>query len=147
MIGAPADSAEPRFAAGRILTRHETNPCCEFPSGAKVTTVVNRSDERCCNHGPHAWQLRQPPAGIVRPAKGHELSVELVEPEIEGAELIEHVGEEFTCEIGNLGCGDGVVRLPQKTPRALGQNNAVLAKKSPHMIDERGSSTSDAVTC
>src|SRR5208283_4493860 len=45
MIGAPADSAEPRFAAGRVLTGHETNPCCELASGPKVTTVVDRSHE------------------------------------------------------------------------------------------------------
>src|SRR5271165_4687815 len=99
MIGAPANSAEPRFAPGRILTRHETNPRCEFPSRAKVTTVVDRGDQRCCNHGPHAWQLREPPAGFVRPAKGHELSVELVESEIEAAEFVEQVAEEFSREI------------------------------------------------
>ena len=89
MIGAPADPAEPRFAAGRILTRHEANPCGEFPSRAKMTTVVNRSDERCCDHRTDAWQLREPPAGFVSPAKSHELSVELVESEIEGADFIE----------------------------------------------------------
>jgi len=99
MIGAPADSAEPRFAAGRVLTGHEANPCCEFASGAKVTTVVDRSDERCCNHRPDAWQLREPPAGFVRPAKGHELSVELVESEIEAAEFVEQIAEELSGEI------------------------------------------------
>ena len=30
----------------------------------------------------------------------------------------------------------GVVRLRQETPRALRQNNAILAKKSPHMTPE-----------
>jgi hypothetical protein len=30
VIGAPANPAEPRFAAGRILTRHEANPRRKF---------------------------------------------------------------------------------------------------------------------
>jgi hypothetical protein len=54
VIGAPAYSAEPRITAGRILTRHEANPSREFPPGAEVMAVVNRGDERCCDHGTDA---------------------------------------------------------------------------------------------
>ncbi len=54
VIGAPANPAEPGFAAGRILTRHKANPCRKLPSRAKMMTVVNRSDEGCCDHGPDA---------------------------------------------------------------------------------------------
>ena len=84
-----------------------------------MTTVVNRSDERGCNHGPHAWQLKEPPAGFVRPAKDHELSVELVESEIEATEPVEQVAEEFSREIRELGARDGILRLRQKAPWAL----------------------------
>ena len=54
VIGAPANPAEPGFAASRILTRHKANPCRKLPSRAKIMTVVNRSDERCCDHRPDA---------------------------------------------------------------------------------------------
>jgi hypothetical protein len=120
MIGAPANPAEPRFAAGRILTRYEADPCCEFPSRAKMVTVVNRSDERCGDHGPDARQLRESPAGFVRPANAKELPVELIESEIEGAEFFEQVAEELPREIRKLGGRYGVGRLGQKAPCALG---------------------------
>src|ERR1700691_1286861 len=91
VMGAPANPAEPRFAAGRILTRHKANPCRKLPSRAKMVTVVNRSDERWGDHGPDARQLRESPAGFVRPANAKELPVELIESEIEGAEFFEQV--------------------------------------------------------
>jgi hypothetical protein len=59
MIGAPANAAEAGFAAGRVLTRHKANPCRELPPRAKMAAVVNRGDERCCDHRPDAWQLRE----------------------------------------------------------------------------------------
>jgi hypothetical protein len=55
MIGAPSNPAEPRFAAGRILTRHEANPRRKFPSGAEMMAVVHRGDERRCDHRADAW--------------------------------------------------------------------------------------------
>jgi hypothetical protein len=55
MIGAPSNPAEPRFAAGRILTRHEANPRRKFPPGAEMMAVVHRGDERRCDHRADAW--------------------------------------------------------------------------------------------
>jgi hypothetical protein len=38
MIGASANAAEPGFPASRILTRHQADPCREFPPRAKMTS-------------------------------------------------------------------------------------------------------------
>jgi hypothetical protein len=85
-----------------------------------MMTVVYRSDERCCDHGTDAGQLRELPTGFVRPAKPQELLIQLVEPEIESPEFVEQVAEELPREIGKLGRRDGVLRLLQKPPCALG---------------------------
>ena len=83
-------------------------------------TVINRGDERCCDHGPNARQPREPPAGFVRPANSKKLPVELVESEIEDAEFFEQVAEQFPREIRKLGGRNGVGGLRQKAPCALG---------------------------
>ena len=59
VIGAPSNPAEPRFAAGRILTRHEANPRRKFSPRAEMATVVHRGDKRRCDHRTDAWQLRR----------------------------------------------------------------------------------------
>ena len=59
-----------------------------------MMTVVDRCDERCCDHGPDARQLREPLAGFVRPANAEKLPVEFIEPEIEGAKFFEQIVEE-----------------------------------------------------
>src|ERR1700677_3473160 len=120
VIGAPANPAEPRVAAGRILTRHEANPRRKLPSRAKMMTVINRSDECRCDHGPDAGQLRGSLTGFVRPANAEKLPVEFIEPEIKGAKFFEQVVEESPREIRKLGGRNGVGRLRQKAPGALG---------------------------
>ena len=85
-----------------------------------MAAVVHRGDERRCDHRADAWQLREPPTGFVRSAKTQELLIKFVEPEIESAKLIEHVGEELPREIRKLGSRDGVLGLCQKAPCALG---------------------------
>ena len=112
-----------------------------------MTSVVDRCDERRRDYRTDARHLRQPPAGFVRPAKGHELSVKLVESEIEAAELVEQVAEEFSREIRELGGRDGLLRLREKAPSALGQYDAIFAEKPPHMIDERSSGADNALAC
>src|SRR5580704_3984620 len=102
VIGSSSNPAEPGFSACRVLEGHEANPCRKLSSRVKMATVVNRCNDRSCDHGTDARQLRQAPAGFVRPAKGQELSVQFVEPEIESTELIEHVGEELPREIRKL---------------------------------------------
>jgi hypothetical protein len=109
VIGPPSNPAEPGFSACRVLAGHKANPCRKLSSRAKMATVVNRCNDRGCDHGTDARQLRQAPAGFVRPAKGQELSVQFVEPEIESTELIEHVGEELPREIRKLRGRNGVL--------------------------------------
>jgi hypothetical protein len=92
-----------------------------------MAAVVNRGDERRCDHRPNAWQLGEPPASFVRPANSRELLIKLLKPEIEAAEFIEHAGEEVMCEIRQFGASDGVARLRQEKPCALRQDNAILA--------------------
>jgi hypothetical protein len=75
MIGAPAYSAEPRFASNRILARHKANPRRKFSPRAKMMTVVDRCDERRRDYRADARQLRQPSAGFVRPANLQELLI------------------------------------------------------------------------
>ena len=74
MIGASSNPAEPRFAAGRILTRHEANPRRKFPPRAEMMAVVYRGDERRCDHRADAWQLREPPTGFVCPKLSSNVS-------------------------------------------------------------------------
>ena len=70
VIGAPADPAEPRFAAGRVLARHESNPRRKFPAGAKMTAVIDRGDDRRCDHGTDARQLRRAADRLRSSGKG-----------------------------------------------------------------------------
>jgi hypothetical protein len=81
------------------LTRHQADPCREFPPRAKMAAIVNCGDERRCNHRPNAWQLGEPAASFARPAKSCELPIKLVEPEIEAAEFVKHVIEKHAGKI------------------------------------------------
>jgi hypothetical protein len=99
VIGASANAAEPGLSAGRVLTGHKAYPCREFPPRTKMPAIVNRSHERRCDHWPDPRQSREATARFIRPANRRELSIEVIEPEIEAAEFIEHVGKEFTCEV------------------------------------------------
>ena len=85
-----------------------------------MATVINRGDQRRCDHRPDARQLREPPTSFIRPAKAHKLSVELVEPEIEIAEFLQEIAEELASEVGKLRACDRVGRLRKKAPRSLG---------------------------
>ena len=85
-----------------------------------MTAVVHCGNERRCDYRTNARQLREPPTGFVRSAKIQELLIKFVEPEIESAKLIEHVGEELPREIRKLCSRDGVLGLCQKAPCALG---------------------------
>ena len=99
MIGASANTAEPGLSAGRVLTGHKAYPCREFPPRPKMAAIVNCGHERRCDHGPDPRQFREATACFIRPANSQELSIKFIEPEIEAAEFIEHVGEEFTREV------------------------------------------------
>ena len=122
MIGAPANAAEPGFAAGRILTRDKADPCRELPPGSEMAAVVNRGDERRRDHRPNAWKLRKPAASFVRPANSGKLLIKLLKPQVEAVELVKHVAEERPRQIGQVGPRDRVARLRQEAPCALRQN-------------------------
>lgn len=85
-----------------------------------MATVINRGDQRRCDHGADARQLREPPTSFIRPAKPRELLIQLVEPEIESPEFVEQVAEELAREVGKLSACDRVGRLRKKAPRSLG---------------------------
>jgi len=82
-----------------------------------MTAVVHRGDERRCDHRADAWQLREPPTGFVCSAKTQELLIQLIEPEIESAELFKKVDEELAYEIRKLRGRDRVLRLRQNAMR------------------------------
>jgi hypothetical protein len=127
VIGAPASVAEPGVCRRSYIgTRHKADPCRELPARPKMASVVNRGDERRCDHWPNALQLG--------------------EPEIEATELVEHFAEERRCKIRQFNLRDGVACLRQETPRALRQNNTILAKKSSHVVDKGCSNTNGAIT-
>ncbi len=143
MIGAPANAAEPGFAAGCILPRHKADPCCKLSAGPEMPAIINCGDERCRDHRANARQFRESAACFVRAANDYELRIELLKSMIEAAELVEHIAEDPAHEIRQIGVCDGGGRLPYEAPCALRQNNAILAKQSPHMVDKAGSSTDD----
>jgi hypothetical protein len=147
VIGAPASVAEPGVCRRSYIgTRHKADPCRELPARPKMASVVNRGDERRCDHWPNALQLGEPTARFVCPANGSDLLIKLLEPEIEAAELVEHFAEERRCKIRQFNLRDGVACLRQETPRALRQNNTILAKKSSHVVDKGCSNTNGAIT-
>src|SRR6516162_1883959 len=106
-----------------ILPRHKSDPCGELPSRAKMAAVVDCGDKRRCDHRSNVWQPREPPARFVRSANSRKLSIELLEPEVEATEFIEHVAKKRPCEIGQFGVRHGVARLRQERPCALRQNH------------------------
>jgi Transposase DDE domain len=85
-------------------------------------------DAYICPAGQALTPIRE---GRLRPAN----SCKLLEPEIEVAEFVEHVLEKHAGKIGQFCLRDGFLRLRQETPCTLRQNNAILAKKTPHVID------------
>ena len=54
MVCLPANAAEPRFSAGRVLARHKPDPGCQFAPTAKVATIINAGDQRGSNDRLHS---------------------------------------------------------------------------------------------
>src|ERR1700733_15509113 len=59
VIGSSSNPAEPGFSACRVLAGREANPCRKLSYRVKMATVVNRCNDRSCDHGTDARQLRQ----------------------------------------------------------------------------------------
>jgi hypothetical protein len=58
-----------------------------------MPAIINRGDERCRDHRANARQFGEPAASFVRPANSEELRIELLQPAIKVAKLVEHIGE------------------------------------------------------
>ena len=103
-----------------------------------MAAVVDGSDQGGGDDRPDAWQLSKPAAGGVRAADSDDPRVELLDPSIDVAELIEEIGEDLGCEVGQLSLGDRRRRLSRKAPRALRQHDPVLSQQSARVVDQRG---------
>ena len=87
VVGTSSDAAEPRLAASRILSRHQSDPRCHLATRAKLSAVVDGSDDRRGDDRADARQLGEPPAGLIRATEANNRRVELLNPTIEVADL------------------------------------------------------------
>jgi hypothetical protein len=56
-VAALADAEQLRFASSRILSWHESKPCCEFPALVEGSSVTDRNDDGCGDDRPDPWDL------------------------------------------------------------------------------------------
>ena len=89
VVGASSDAAESWLAAGGILSRHQPDPRCHLAARAKLSAIVDGGDDRRGDNRADAGQLREPPASLIRAADGNHRRVELLDPAIEIAELVQ----------------------------------------------------------
>jgi hypothetical protein len=54
VVGTTPDAAEPRLAAGRILSRHQADPGSHLAAGANLPALVYSRDDRRRDNGPDA---------------------------------------------------------------------------------------------
>jgi len=88
VVGASSNAAEARLAASRILSQHQPDPRRHLATRAKLSTVVDGSDDRRGDDRADAGQLGEPPANRVRAAERNHRRVELLNPTIEVVELV-----------------------------------------------------------
>lgn len=93
MVRSAANSAKPWFAASRILSRDQPDPCRQLSPGFKVTSVLNASNECRCNDRTDAWQFGQTTAIFSFTADHANLRVEFGDPTIYIGELVEEFEE------------------------------------------------------
>jgi hypothetical protein len=103
-----------------------------------VTAVVDGCHQCGGDDRADTRQLGEPAAGRVRAADGDDPGIELLDPAIDVAELIQQVGEDLMCEVGQLGLGDRRRRLSCKSPRTLGQYDAVFREQPARVVNQRG---------
>ena len=56
-VAALADAEQPGLATGRVLPRHDAQPCREVASFAERSAVADRGNDGCGNHRPNTWDL------------------------------------------------------------------------------------------
>src|ERR1700688_2368257 len=94
MVGASSDAAEPWLAASCILSRYQPDPGCHLAARAKLSAIVDGSDNRCGDDRPDAGQLGEPPTGLIGAAEGNHRRVELLDPAIEIVQLLQELAED-----------------------------------------------------
>src|SRR6516225_10005511 len=139
VVGASSDAAEPWLAASCILPGHQPDPGCHLAARAKLTAIVDAADDRSGNDRPHPRQLCKPPTSLVRAAKGDDHRVKLFDPAIEAVQLVHELAEDCSCQVGQVGTGDGSRCLRHKAPPALPQYDPILGKETARVVDQSGS--------
>ena len=64
-VAAFTDSQQPRFTAGGVLFRHQSQPCCEIASLGKGSSVADSGDQCRCSQGTDTGNLQQSLARCV----------------------------------------------------------------------------------
>src|SRR5436305_3597563 len=69
VVGTVPDAAQPWLATRRILSRHQADPGCHFAAGAKLSAIVDGSDDRGGDDRADAGQLGEPSASFISATK------------------------------------------------------------------------------
>ena len=88
VVGASSNAAEPWLAASCILPGHQPDPGCHLAARAKLSAVVDGSDDRRGDDRADTRQLGESPAGLFRATEASNRRVELLYPTIEVVELV-----------------------------------------------------------
>ena len=102
MVGAPADAAEPRLAARRVLPRHKTDPSGKLAPASEPSTIADAGDKRCGDERTHTGQNRQTPGRLVLAADRHDARIKRLDPLVDIAELVKQLCQELAREIRQL---------------------------------------------
>lgn len=91
VVRSAANSAETWLAASRVLSRDQPYPSCQFSPGFEVTSVLNASDECCCDDRTDAWQFGQTATIFPLAANFANLRIEPSDPVVHIGELVEQL--------------------------------------------------------
>jgi hypothetical protein len=80
MVGTPPDPAELRFAACRVLPRHQADPRRQFTAGAEAASIVDRGYESGSDDRPDTGQHSKPSGRCICAAHSEDPRVEFLEP-------------------------------------------------------------------
>src|SRR4051794_5682016 len=147
VVGASSDAAEPWLAAGRILSRHQPDPRRHLTARAKLSAIVDGRDDRRGDDWTDARQLGKPPTSRIRAAYGYHCRVKLLNPTIELVELVQELAEDCSCQVRQIGIGDGGRCLRCEAPRALRQHDPMFGKEASRMVEQSGALAAQPIPC
>src|ERR1700681_556394 len=130
VVGASADTAESWLAASGILSRHQPDPRCHLAARAKLSAVVDGSDDCRGDDRADARQLGEPPATLIRAAEANNRRVELLNPTIEVVQLVQELAEDRSRQVREVATGDGGRCLRGKAPRTLWQHDPIFGEQT-----------------